>query len=148
MSVNPSSSDQFQRDFRRSYEFWRYTMICFALFLILSVVSIYLHRNPEFLMNFWLPHQYVQGAGRICLIAGIVFVILSFLFFSSDMRSPSLGSLCLFVALIFIIGVIYHLATKWFSANSEERDRYARSLKNWIPAFIVLLVIIGVFSDC
>lgn len=115
-------------------------------FLFLSAGLFYLHTNPAFLTNFWLPQGHVENAGRVCLVAGIFCAIMSLIFFTMGTRLTFLPSLLLFAALIFITGILIHLGRGWLSSHSEERERYSRSFVNWLPALIVLLIIIFGFS--
>lgn len=124
-------------------------MIYFVLFLVLGLVSILVFWYRNFLQNFGVNQHTIQTVGTVAFIAGIVFFIVSFIFYFTNMRSPFILSLILLLALIVIVGVIGHLTKGWASsANADQRASHRWSLKNWIPALIVLLIIIWILSNC
>ncbi|MCK4496852.1 MAG: hypothetical protein KAU24_01555 [Candidatus Aenigmarchaeota archaeon] len=121
----------------------------FVLFLALGLGLIYLHRHPNFLTNFWIPQQYIQTVGRIALMVGIISIAVSLEFYFTNMRSPFMLSLVFLLALIVIVVVIGHSTRGWASsANADQRSSHRWSLKNWIPALIVLLIIMWILSNC
>ena len=121
----------------------------FALFLLLGLGLIYLHRHHDFLQNFWVPAEHTENAGRIALVAGIISILISFIFYFNNMRLPFMFSLLLLAVLAGLIIGIVHLARDWLSGNAGERASHSWSLRSfWIPALIVLLVIILVLSHC
>ncbi len=115
--------------------------------MFLGLVLIYIHRNHNFLQEFFVPAEHTQNVGRCCLIAGIISIGVSLFFFFRSSRLPDgLDFLILIILIVLVIGII-NQSNRWARANANDGRALSWSMRSfWLPAIITLAIIIAAFS--
>jgi amino acid permease len=119
----------------------------FVGLMFLGLVLIYIHRNHNFLQEFFVPAEHTQNVGRCCLIAGVICIAVSLLIFFRSSRLPDVLDLFIIMLLIVLVIGIINQSNRWARANVNDRQALSWSMRSfWLPAIITLAIIIAAFS--